>query len=222
MQHYLIALGGTIAVPILLFEGLCLQKVQSRLIDTILACGLCTLLLVTFGVRSGFWFLIQHNYETGNRKLVHVCNPRVNAACKAKLAWGLQSNPGIWKTIWPRFWHNFLPLIPVLGSFHLFLSMQGCQNKSVQIWRQSVLEKWEWLLNLFFKIWSDILHCNRQMHQPTTMAVRNGCHIYLPQQQHRQQWLTSSLSFFRLSAPNLVWQTRSILPGHLLVCSSQF
>ncbi|XP_041660825.1 solute carrier family 23 member 1-like [Cheilinus undulatus] len=55
IQHYLIAFGGILSVPLILSEGLCLQHdslTQSRLINTIFfVSGLCTLLQVTFGVR---------------------------------------------------------------------------------------------------------------------------------------------------------------------------
>lgn len=55
IQHYLTSFGGMISIPLVLSEGLCLQHdslTQSRLINTIFfACGLITLLQVTFGVR---------------------------------------------------------------------------------------------------------------------------------------------------------------------------
>ncbi|XP_048405115.1 xan_ur_permease domain-containing protein isoform X3 [Stegostoma tigrinum] len=54
-QHYLTALGGTVAIPILLSRELCLQHdhiTQSKLISTIFfVSGICTLLQVLFGVR---------------------------------------------------------------------------------------------------------------------------------------------------------------------------
>ncbi|GCB67042.1 xan_ur_permease domain-containing protein [Scyliorhinus torazame] len=54
-QHYLTALGGTIAIPLLLSRELCLQHdhvTQSYLISTIFfVSGMCTLLQVFFGVR---------------------------------------------------------------------------------------------------------------------------------------------------------------------------
>ncbi len=56
VQHYLTAFGAIISIPLILSEGLCLQHdslTQGHLINTIfLVCGLCTLLQVTFGVRS--------------------------------------------------------------------------------------------------------------------------------------------------------------------------
>uniref|UniRef100_A0A9J7YHR4 Solute carrier family 23 member 4 n=1 Tax=Cyprinus carpio carpio TaxID=630221 RepID=A0A9J7YHR4_CYPCA len=55
IQHYLTAFGGTIAIPLMLSQGLCLQHdglTQSHLISTIFfVSGVCTLLQVTFGVR---------------------------------------------------------------------------------------------------------------------------------------------------------------------------
>ncbi|XP_038636961.1 xan_ur_permease domain-containing protein isoform X1 [Scyliorhinus canicula] len=54
-QHYLTALGGTVAIPLLLSRALCLQHdhiTQSYLISTIFfVSGICTLLQVFFGVR---------------------------------------------------------------------------------------------------------------------------------------------------------------------------
>lgn len=56
VQHYLTAFGGIISIPLILSEGLCLQHdslSQGRLINTIFfVSGLCTLLQVTFGIRS--------------------------------------------------------------------------------------------------------------------------------------------------------------------------
>ena len=56
LQHYLTAFGGILSIPLILAEGLCLQHdslTQSRLINTIFfVSGLCTVLQVTFGVRS--------------------------------------------------------------------------------------------------------------------------------------------------------------------------
>lgn len=57
VQHYLTAFGAMIAIPLLLFEGLCLRHdglTQSQLINTsFFVSGLCTILQVTFGVRLG-------------------------------------------------------------------------------------------------------------------------------------------------------------------------
>uniref|UniRef100_UPI00398F12F5 xan_ur_permease domain-containing protein n=1 Tax=Pristiophorus japonicus TaxID=55135 RepID=UPI00398F12F5 len=54
-QHFLTALGGTVAIPLLLSRELCLQHdhiTQSYLISTIFfVSGICTLLQVLFGVR---------------------------------------------------------------------------------------------------------------------------------------------------------------------------
>ncbi|XP_062914073.1 xan_ur_permease domain-containing protein isoform X1 [Mobula hypostoma] len=54
-QHYLTALGGMVAIPLLLSRELCLQHdhlTQSKLISTIFfVSGMCTLLQVLFGVR---------------------------------------------------------------------------------------------------------------------------------------------------------------------------
>ncbi|XP_051886652.1 xan_ur_permease domain-containing protein [Pristis pectinata] len=54
-QHYLTALGGTVAIPLLLSREICLQHdylTQSHLISTIFfVSGICTLLQVLFGVR---------------------------------------------------------------------------------------------------------------------------------------------------------------------------
>uniref|UniRef100_A0A8D3C7U8 Solute carrier family 23 member 1-like n=1 Tax=Scophthalmus maximus TaxID=52904 RepID=A0A8D3C7U8_SCOMX len=56
MQNYLTAFGGIISIPLILSEGLCLQHdslTQGRLINTIFfVSGLCTLMQVTFGIRS--------------------------------------------------------------------------------------------------------------------------------------------------------------------------
>ncbi|XP_054845212.1 solute carrier family 23 member 1-like [Eublepharis macularius] len=55
IQHYLTALGGLVAIPIILSRGLCLEHdilTQSHLISTIFfVSGICTLLQVIFGVR---------------------------------------------------------------------------------------------------------------------------------------------------------------------------
>nr|XP_008510045.1 PREDICTED: solute carrier family 23 member 2-like isoform X2 [Equus przewalskii] len=55
IQHFLTALGGLVAVPLILAKELCLQHdplTQSYLISTIFfASGICTLLQVFFGVR---------------------------------------------------------------------------------------------------------------------------------------------------------------------------
>ncbi|KAF7661508.1 hypothetical protein LDENG_00259710 [Lucifuga dentata] len=55
IQHCLTAIGGIIAIPLILSQGLCLQHdglTQSHLMSTIFfVSGLCTLLQVTFGVR---------------------------------------------------------------------------------------------------------------------------------------------------------------------------
>ncbi|XP_068857222.1 solute carrier family 23 member 1-like isoform X4 [Aphelocoma coerulescens] len=55
IQHFLTAMGGLVAVPLILSEGLCLQHdllTQSHLISTIFfVSGICTLLQVLFGVR---------------------------------------------------------------------------------------------------------------------------------------------------------------------------
>ncbi|XP_072779389.1 solute carrier family 23 member 1 isoform X2 [Taeniopygia guttata] len=55
IQHFLTAMGGLVAVPLMLSEGLCLQHdllTQSHLISTIIfVSGICTLLQVLFGVR---------------------------------------------------------------------------------------------------------------------------------------------------------------------------
>ncbi|XP_030071296.1 solute carrier family 23 member 2 isoform X2 [Microcaecilia unicolor] len=54
-MHYLTALGGIVAIPLILSKELCLQHdplTQSHLISTIFfVSGICTLLQVTFGVR---------------------------------------------------------------------------------------------------------------------------------------------------------------------------
>lgn len=54
-QHFLTALGGLVAVPLILAKDLCLQHdplTQSYLISTIFfVSGICTLLQVFFGVR---------------------------------------------------------------------------------------------------------------------------------------------------------------------------
>ncbi|XP_077884007.1 solute carrier family 23 member 2-like [Ictidomys tridecemlineatus] len=56
IQHFLTALGGMVAVPLILAKDLCLQHdplTQSYLISTIFfVSGICTLLQVLFGVRS--------------------------------------------------------------------------------------------------------------------------------------------------------------------------
>ncbi|KAF7666943.1 hypothetical protein LDENG_00086380 [Lucifuga dentata] len=55
IQHYLMAFGGLVTIPLILSEGLCLQHdslTQGHLINTIfLVSGVCTILQVTFGVR---------------------------------------------------------------------------------------------------------------------------------------------------------------------------
>ncbi|XP_053109866.1 solute carrier family 23 member 1-like [Hemicordylus capensis] len=55
IQHYLTALGGLVAIPLILSKGLCLERdtlTQSHLISTIFfVSGICTLLQVIFGVR---------------------------------------------------------------------------------------------------------------------------------------------------------------------------
>ncbi|XP_066490582.1 solute carrier family 23 member 1-like [Tiliqua scincoides] len=55
IQHYLTALGGLVAIPLILSKGLCLEHdalTQSHLISTIFfVSGICTLLQVLFGVR---------------------------------------------------------------------------------------------------------------------------------------------------------------------------
>ncbi|XP_077195326.1 solute carrier family 23 member 1-like [Paroedura picta] len=55
IQHYLTALGGLVAIPLILSRGLCLEHdilTQSHLISTIFfVSGICTLLQVIFGVR---------------------------------------------------------------------------------------------------------------------------------------------------------------------------
>ncbi|XP_032914597.1 solute carrier family 23 member 1-like [Catharus ustulatus] len=55
IQHFLTAMGGLVAIPLILSEGLCLQHdllTQSHLISTIFfVSGICTLLQVLFGVR---------------------------------------------------------------------------------------------------------------------------------------------------------------------------
>ncbi|XP_030877439.1 solute carrier family 23 member 2-like [Leptonychotes weddellii] len=57
IQHFLTALGGLVAVPLILAKDLCLQHdplTQSYLISTIFfVSGLCTLLQVFLGVRYG-------------------------------------------------------------------------------------------------------------------------------------------------------------------------
>uniref|UniRef100_A0A803VZX2 Solute carrier family 23 member 1 n=1 Tax=Ficedula albicollis TaxID=59894 RepID=A0A803VZX2_FICAL len=54
-RHFLTAMGGLVAIPLILSEGLCLQHdllTQSHLISTIFfVSGICTLLQVLFGVR---------------------------------------------------------------------------------------------------------------------------------------------------------------------------
>jgi len=54
-QHFLTALGGLVAVPLILAKDLCLQHdplTQSYLISTIFfVSGICTLLQVLLGVR---------------------------------------------------------------------------------------------------------------------------------------------------------------------------
>ncbi|MBN3278567.1 S23A2 protein, partial [Polyodon spathula] len=55
LQHYILAFGGIIAVPLILAEPMCFgdnNSVKSQLISTIfLVSGLCTLLQTTFGTR---------------------------------------------------------------------------------------------------------------------------------------------------------------------------
>ncbi|XP_058047279.1 solute carrier family 23 member 1-like isoform X1 [Ahaetulla prasina] len=55
IQHYLTALGGLVAIPLILSKSLCLEHdtlTQSHLISTIFfVSGICTLLQVIFGVR---------------------------------------------------------------------------------------------------------------------------------------------------------------------------
>lgn len=55
IQHYLTALGGLVAIPLILSKALCLEHdtlAQSHLISTIFfVSGICTLLQVLFGVR---------------------------------------------------------------------------------------------------------------------------------------------------------------------------
>ncbi|KAM6435854.1 solute carrier family 23 member 1-like isoform 1-T3 [Liasis olivaceus] len=55
IQHYLTALGGLVAIPLILSKSLCLEQdilTQSYLISTIFfVSGICTLLQVIFGVR---------------------------------------------------------------------------------------------------------------------------------------------------------------------------
>lgn len=57
IQHYMTAFGGIFSIPLILSDSLCLQHdglTQSRLINTIFfVSGICTMLQVTFGVRSG-------------------------------------------------------------------------------------------------------------------------------------------------------------------------
>lgn len=66
-QHYLTAFGGIFSIPLILSDSLCLQHdglTQSRLINTIFfVSGLCTMLQVTFGVRSAK--LTQTKSSTG-------------------------------------------------------------------------------------------------------------------------------------------------------------
>ncbi|EMP26864.1 Solute carrier family 23 member 2, partial [Chelonia mydas] len=56
IQHYLTALGGLVAIPLILSKELCLQHdplTQGHLISTIFfVSGICTLLQVLFGVRK--------------------------------------------------------------------------------------------------------------------------------------------------------------------------
>lgn len=55
-QHFLTAMGGLVAIPLILSKELCLQHdllTQSHLISTIFfVSGICTLLQVLFGVRQ--------------------------------------------------------------------------------------------------------------------------------------------------------------------------
>ncbi|XP_062914074.1 xan_ur_permease domain-containing protein isoform X2 [Mobula hypostoma] len=65
-QHYLTALGGMVAIPLLLSRELCLQHdhlTQSKLISTIFfVSGMCTLLQVLFGVRTTSFIVIFSQY----------------------------------------------------------------------------------------------------------------------------------------------------------------
>nr|XP_040024458.1 uncharacterized protein LOC120812482 isoform X3 [Gasterosteus aculeatus aculeatus] len=66
IQHCLTAFGGIIAVPLILSGGLCLQYdglTQSHLISTIFfVSGICTLLQVTFGVRTTVLIILFSQY----------------------------------------------------------------------------------------------------------------------------------------------------------------
>lgn len=54
-QHYILAFGGIIAIPLILAEPLCIKDnnvAKSQLISTIFfVSGLCTVLQTTFGTR---------------------------------------------------------------------------------------------------------------------------------------------------------------------------
>lgn len=72
VQHYLTAFGAIFSIPLILSESLCLQHdglTQSRLINTIFfVSGICTMLQVTFGVRSEEWHSTGHNwFQFGDR-----------------------------------------------------------------------------------------------------------------------------------------------------------
>ncbi|XP_065527728.1 solute carrier family 23 member 1-like isoform X1 [Lathamus discolor] len=66
IQHFLTALGGLIAIPLILSKELCLQHdllTQSHLISTIFfVSGICTLLQVLFGVRTISFIVLFSQY----------------------------------------------------------------------------------------------------------------------------------------------------------------
>ncbi|XP_061629677.1 xan_ur_permease domain-containing protein isoform X2 [Phyllopteryx taeniolatus] len=66
IQHCLTAFGGIIAIPLILSQGLCLQHdglTQSHLISTIFfVSGICTLLQVTFGIRTTALIIVFSQY----------------------------------------------------------------------------------------------------------------------------------------------------------------
>ncbi|XP_029773837.1 solute carrier family 23 member 1-like [Suricata suricatta] len=80
IQHFLTALGGLVAVPLILAKDLCLQHdplTQSYLISTIFfVSGLCTLLQVFFGVRGVHTFIMVCLQQGRPGKEVHAGSGR--------------------------------------------------------------------------------------------------------------------------------------------------
>nr|XP_046185514.1 solute carrier family 23 member 1-like isoform X2 [Oncorhynchus gorbuscha] len=71
LQHYLTCFSGTIAVPFLLAEAMCVGQDQytvSQLVGTIFTCvGITTIIQTTFGIRGDLWEL-----ESSSEHLTHL------------------------------------------------------------------------------------------------------------------------------------------------------